>query len=488
MTNGPSLRSSASRLALAGVIEYGLQLAIPILLVRHLDPHTFAQYRLLWLLASTALAIAPAYMHYSLFYFLPRTDDTQKKQLVGNILCFLLVTGTLTGLFTLGWNGLMPRLVADLFFQSHGLSSLFLALWVMTSVLDTLPTADNRAFWQARSTMTLAVLRTVLLSAAAIFSGDIVWILVAMLCTAVAKLTLLALYVRGDNLPGTFSWRLVGMRAQLAYCLPFAAGAALFLLRLQADQWVVASLLTPAEFAAFSISAVFLPMAQLVRQPVNNAMMPRLNAAHERNDTAAIVALVAKSNGAAGLLLIPLVGGLFSVAPQLVELVYTRQYLQAAPVMRVYLISMLITAFAMGHLLSVLNKGRASMWISAVCLVLSIAMSFTGVHLFGMVGGAIGSVSMAAFSEFWALRVAARALNVHWLNFLAWRALASAIFAALVGILGTWFIAPLLPQQLFLLLIAKGAIYSLLFMSSFLLVGGWKILQTYLLRPRNVAT
>ncbi|MFC6518697.1 lipopolysaccharide biosynthesis protein [Undibacterium arcticum] len=293
MSSDEGLRRSAITLALAGGVEYGLQLAIPIILVRYLDATAFGQYRLLWLLAGTALAIAPAFMPQSLFYFLPRTEPGQKRLIISNVLVYLIVAGVVVGAAASGWNPLLPETARSLFIQTYGISALFLALWVVASMLDVLPTADGRVRWQANVTIGVALIRTFLLAGAALTTADIAWVAFAMLMVAGLKIALLIYYANTNGEGVKLAWQIATLKKLLAYSLPFALGNALFLIRIQADQWVVASMLSTAQYATFSIAAVFLPVATLVRQPVYNAMMPRLNSAHARGEYAEIARLIA---------------------------------------------------------------------------------------------------------------------------------------------------------------------------------------------------
>src|SRR5262249_5156699 len=48
-----AIRRKAGFLATAGLIEYALQLGVPVILVRHLTKQGFGDYRLMWLVAET---------------------------------------------------------------------------------------------------------------------------------------------------------------------------------------------------------------------------------------------------------------------------------------------------------------------------------------------------------------------------------------------------------------------------------------------------
>jgi O-antigen/teichoic acid export membrane protein len=465
-----NLRRSALVLAVAGGVEYGLQVAMPIILVRYLSPVSFGEYRFLWLIAGTALAVAPAFMPQSLFYFLPRAKSSDQRLYIGNVLTYLLFAGCVVALLASTWNPMLPPLAKDLFAKTHGLASAFLGLWVVAALLDVLPTAEGRVRWQSTCTVSLAVFRTILLTASAILSGSTTWIVSAMALVAIVKLVLIAHYVSVNH--KTVACQTTVMKEQLKYAFPFAIGNALFLLRAQADQWVVASMLAPAMYASFSIATVFFPVVALIRQPVFNAMMPRLNSAHGRGDLAEIRLLISKSNKVTALVLLPIAGGLMALAPQLVEIVYTSRYRDAAPVMQIYLLGMMTNAFAVGHVLSALQKGRFAAVNSACTLVMSLALSIFGVRHWGLSGAAAGSVLTLALGELWAVAVVARTLQVRMSELLAWRDLTPTLLATSVGVAGAVAVGAQIETNLFVLVLIKATVFVILFAPCFLFSGG----------------
>lgn len=510
------LRKSAIRLALAGGVEYGLQLAMPVILVRTLDENAFAQYRMLWLLASTVLALAPAFMPQSLFYFLPRAQGSTERQaaiaadtvpaqagfgraqVIGNILLYLLAAAMVVALVLNQWNPVLPPTVHGLMQHSHGLATLFLMLWVVASVFDVLPTAEMRTGWQANATVGMAILRTLMLALAAWLTHDIFWVVLALLALALLKLGLLLLYWLRFGNGAALGANMPLFRQQLRYALPFAAGNALFLMRLQADQWVVASLMAPALYAAFSIATVLQPVATLLRQPVYNAMMPRLNRAWAASDLPQVRHLITHSNAATAMLLIPVAGVFWICAPELVQLVYTRRYMATAPVMQVYLVGMMINGFAIGHVLPALDLGRFSTLNNGVSLLLSVLLSLLGVHYLGLPGAAIGSVATLAFSELWSARVVAKKLQTRVTLLLSWRNLWPTLLATLLAtalVLGVqgWLhgnIASSLQHEpaaspggghsslvLWAVLFGKGCLFVASWLLVFLGCGGWKQVQ-----------
>jgi O-antigen/teichoic acid export membrane protein len=65
MTSG--IRRKAGFLAAAGLLEYAAQMALPVILVRHLTAQEFGDYRLIWLVATTGLILFPLFLPQSCF-------------------------------------------------------------------------------------------------------------------------------------------------------------------------------------------------------------------------------------------------------------------------------------------------------------------------------------------------------------------------------------------------------------------------------------
>lgn len=480
MSANSSITRSAILLTLTGGVEFGLQMAIPMIFVRHLEPSTFGQYRLLWLMAGTALAIAPAFMPQSLFYFLPRAKQGQKGLVIGNVLAYLAVASCVVALICSSWNPLLPNVIRKLFIDTNGLSAIFLGSWVLVSVMNVLPIAEGRIRWQSNSNICLAIFRTLLLAAAAIFTHNIVWVVAAMLVEALTRVTMLLLYLITRPSGGNISAQFNSMKKQISYSLPFACGNAFFLLRIQADQWVVASMLPAALFAIFSIGAVFLPVSTLIRQPLINAMMPRLNNAYANGDFDEIRRLIGKSSAATAIMLVPVAGAMFAVTPELVQIIYTERYVGAIPIMHIYLVGMMMNVFAVGHILPALDKGRFAAGNNACCLVISIVCSVIGASQWGLIGAAFGSVFTFAISELWSLKVVARTLGIGVHELMPWRAITQSLLGTWIGVGGVKLLAEMMHGTTLSILALKGLAFLIFFTGIFLALGGKKQLRLLL--------
>jgi len=125
----------------------------------------------------------------------------------------------------------------------------------------------------------------------------------------------------------------------------------------QADQWVAAALFPVSMFASFSIATVIAPMVQLFRQSVNHVFLPSMSRSHSSGDVAAMLGLNSRANAIVALLVYPLLAFAFVFAEPLIAFIYTPAYLDAVPVMRLYIVA--LVAFVAGGkgVLAVLGRG-----------------------------------------------------------------------------------------------------------------------------------
>lgn len=466
-----SIRRNAVGLAFASATEYSLQVLIPAVLVRTLDPGTFGCYKLLWLIAGTALAWLPFFLPQSLFYFLPRYKENS-TELVSNVLAYLLTIGLFMALLSSSLNPFLPETVRQVDADSRNLSAVFIGLLIVVCIFDVLPTAVGMSHIQARTTTILAILRSALLLGAALLRPSLLWLAVALVGVATCKLVVLLAFVRRYVMRVRPRLNLALFRVQICYAAPFALSHALFLMRSQGDQWIVASAVDPATYAVFSVASVLGPIGTLIRQPLHNAMLPRLNAAYASGGLDDAADLIGKSNLATSLILIPVLGGLFASTRELVSLVYTRGYGDASPIMQVYLFGMLANVLSVGHLLPALNLGKFASWNNAVCLLFSLAISYVCLRRLGLVGGALGSVLMLYIGELWAGIRVARALRVKWRQLFRYLSLYRALAAVAVSIVAALSLGRTDEGSLLAVITIKSVVYVVTYVSSFVLLGG----------------
>lgn len=441
-----TLGARALSLGAANAFEVALQFLLPVVLVRCLEPEAFGEYRLLWLAVGTVMAILTQAMPGSLYYFLPRSGAEEKRLYVHQALLVLGAAGALAAWAVSPWNPWLPGKLAGLARHEFVVPA-FVLLWVVASLLDLLPTVEERVAFQARATAGLAALRALALSAAAALTGELAPVLAVLLAFVACKVCVLLWYIaRHHGLRGPWL-RPRALARQVGFVAPFGAASALYSLRLQADLWAAAALHAVASFAAFSIGAMLAPLITVLRKSVSHAFLPSMSRSQAAGDVRGMLELNSRANVMVGALALPLLAFAFAFAEDAVTLVFTARYLEAAPVMRIYIAGLAALVVELASLTFLLQQGAFVLRLSAAALALSASLSILGALAFGLPGAALGSTAAVYLDATVTLRRLARRTGVPLGELQDWRALGLlAAFAALGAAFAWTFVQHLLPQ------------------------------------------
>ena len=386
----PALHRRALSLGVVNATNYAVQFLLPVVLARFLLPDAFGEYRLIWLVISTAIIFVPMEMHGVLYYFLPRVGAAEQRLYVHQTSLYLTLMGAIAALAVSPLNPWLPESIRDLGASADLLPALVF-FYAVTMLLDTLPTIEERIRWQAVVTLSISLLRAVVLAAAAWLTGDLQLMLWLMLAILLIKGGIQLVYVaRYHGLGGPwFGWR--QFREQLIHAAPLGFAGALYQLRSQSDQWVAASLFSLGNFAAFSIAAVISPLVNLCRQSVNNVFLPSMSRLDAADNFAGAVRLNGSANVMVSMLAYPMLTFAFVFAEDLISLVFTSSYVAAAPAMRIYSLGMLILLVELSSLTLLHRDGAFALRINVLLVLASLGLSWLAAQKFGLAGAAVGS-------------------------------------------------------------------------------------------------
>lgn len=456
------LKRRALSLGGAKAFDQAMQFLLPIVLARCLDAATFGEYRLIWLVVGTALAIGTLNVGVSLYYFLPRATAPEKTVYVHNTIVFFAGAALLFSLLLSPWSPFAPATMAPL--AKYGaLVPAFGALWFVATLLDYLPTIEERIGWQVWTSIGSAALRVALVAAGAWFSGELQVILWLLVVVVLVKLALLVIYVHRHHGLGRPWFRGSAFWHQLRYAGPFGASATLFSMRGQIDQWVAASLFALSSFAAFSIAALVGQVVHIFRHSVMEAFLPSMSRLEAAGDVPGMMEMNARANVMVGRLLYPLLAIAFVFAEDIVSIVYTAAYVEAGPVVRVYIVGMAAMVVEVGSMVLLLRQGPFALGVGAVALCVSAAASWIGARELGLAGAALGSVIAIYLDRALVLTRVARHTGIGLRRLQHWAALGWALGAAVIsGLLAWLFTHRLLPEAVPMVRVAAGAAVLLL--------------------------
>jgi O-antigen/teichoic acid export membrane protein len=428
-----SIKNQVLSLGAARLIDYAMQFVLPMVLARVFAPAEYGQYMLLWLVVNTTLIVTTLNMPQSLFYVLPHSrSEAEKTRNSLNTLTFLAATGFLAAVAVNPWFPLLPERFVSL--KQHAwVMPVFVFLWTVSQLLDSLPTVEERIRWQCWAIIGLSGLRAVLLAGVAWFFRDMDLVFLGLVLFACIKLLMLITYffayhpVRNWGLDRTLLW------AQLSYSVPFGIGAALFLLRNQGDQWVAAYLFPAAEYSLFVIGMYLGPFLTLIRESINSAVMPKLNRSHAEGNLGALLELSRNTNTHTALILFPLLIWFFIFSADIIEVIFSATYRDAAAVMRIFILSYLTQTFEANNLFRIVDGGRYSIYLSLILLVPAVAVSYWGGITLGLWGVALGALVVTYSGETLKLRYVAQQLALPVTDIVDWSTWLILLAASLIA-------------------------------------------------------
>lgn len=387
---GGSIRFQSMVLGAANMGVTGLRFIMPMVLVRLLTAESYGQYRLFWLLAITVNMIAPLGLPRGLLYFIPRLDAAGRQRYVHQTIFLLAISGLVSAVLVSPLNPFLPKNMAE---AGWGLMApAFIFLWVLGFLLDFLNNAEERIVLQAGVLVGFEMLRLMLVAGAALLTRDIRVVLWALMAYALAKVLYLLATV-GARYGVRCSWpRLKDVKDQFAFSLPLGLATFLTNFRGKAEHWVAGILFAPEVYAVFAVGAVEIPVLKLLRKTVGQVVFPKMSRAQSKGDHQRALALLQGANLACAYVMFPLSAFVFAFATPLVELLFTADYLNAVPVLRLYLVIMAMRAISLTNVMMIYNQKGFYLKVTAGLLVVSIGLSYAGVKMIGLPGVVLGSV------------------------------------------------------------------------------------------------
>jgi O-antigen/teichoic acid export membrane protein len=196
---------------------------------------------------------------------------------------------------------------------------------------------------------------------------------------------------------------------------------------------VAAALFSLHSFAAFSVASVLNQLVFIFRRSMIEAFMPKMSRLEAAGDVAGMMQLNSRGNVLVAATLYPVLAFVFAFAEEVVTVVYTAAYLEAAPAMRIYLIGMGVMVLEVGSVLLLLRQGRTALGVNAAALVVSVAVSWAAASTIGLAGAAAGSVVAVCLDRTLMLRRISVTAGISLRELQDWRGIALALGYAVVS-------------------------------------------------------
>jgi O-antigen/teichoic acid export membrane protein len=452
--SGPAFRLVAGRV-IGGVVTF----AIPVVLARVLLPTAFGTYKQLFLIYMTIYGVAQVGAAESLYYFVPR-KPAEAARSISNALATLTLVGTLCFVGLVFARGTVATWMGNSAVATElPPLALFLTLTLVSTAFEIVIVSRKEPAKAAIVYALSDIGRTASFVIPAIAFRSLHAVLVGGAVFAALRVAAMLGYFRwvfGRSMRLDFAiWR-----QQWAYALPFAIAVGIDVVQANVHQWVVATRFDTAAFAIYAVGCLQIPLVDLICTSTANVMMVKMAEVAPRRDDSALALWHATTVKLASLML-PLAALLFLTAHAVIVVLFTKTYIASVPILRVWCLMILPSAFAVDGVLRAHARTRFLVVMNLVRLVVIVGLVGWLISRFGIVGAVLATLLGTVTVKAMAIVQIARVMNVGMSEVLPWRRLALIAVNAGVPLAPAWAVMDITSEPILVTAALSVAVYGM---------------------------
>ena len=419
------LTRQAAIVTISRLINQGLMIVSPVILVRLLSVDDFGKYREFLLYATVVGNFAAFSLPNSLLYYV----GLQPRGVwgyVNRIALSLAVSSTIAVVVFAAIDTLLPKpLLGDALLPCV----LYVLFCTNLDFWEFLWLAQRKSMLVVAYTASRLIVRIVLVTVVAFLTRDVATIIGSLVVLEGIRL-LGALYlwrrlIRGQEVvPLEASWR-----DQLWFCIPSGIGVCVSTLNSSLGGMFVGQSIGEAALAQFVIGGYVLMVLSPLRNSVSDVLLPQM-AALAKDGSAAWLAVWQRSVVLFAIILFPVAVITFRYAEPLVVTAFSEKYRDAASILQWHCAMILISCFDVALALRAIGKTQPLLAAIAVCLVVNLGLLPFLLPRYGTDGAAAALLASNSAGTVYLVWHIARQLKISVLEFIPSRRLCQVILAS----------------------------------------------------------
>jgi O-antigen/teichoic acid export membrane protein len=214
-----------------------------------------------------------------------------------------------------------------------------------------------------------------------------------------------------------------------------------------AHQWVVATRFDATAFAIYAVGCLQIPLVDLICTSTANVMMVKLAEVPVRGDGTALKIWHDTTVKLASLML-PLAALLFLTARAVIVILFTKTYLASIPILRVWCLMIVPSAFAVDGVLRAHARTRFLLVMNIARLVVIVGLVGWLISVFGIVGAVLATLVGTVVVKIMAIGQIARVMDVGISGVLPWKRLAVTALNAGIPLVPAWMVMDVVPDPI----------------------------------------
>lgn len=431
----PSLRSQASAIFIGNIVGTVFQFFIPVLIVRLISQEDFGVFRQFQLVAGTFSSLLSMSYASSLYYFFPIADDEGKKRIIQqtqllfliNIIIFLLI------FYSFG-DAILAKLNFKDFIEFKGYIVLYLSFTLLSSFILTVFTLEKNTLLNKifppleRIVKFISFVIAILLIPG--FKGPIIGLIVF----SIARLIYTIIHTYKYFKP-VFKIKASLLRQQLYYSIPFGFALILNTFSATFDKFYINQYISPSEYAVYSLAFLNIPILGQFFQSVHNVVVPEISKAMSNNDIPKATLLWQKTIEKTSSVTIPAVFLFWILANELITVLYTIEYIEAANYYRIFVLMFFVSMFSHEIILRGANKTRYIFYSNLIGTVITVIIGFIIIPTYYLYGAIITAFIGVVLPMIISLQFERKIMGLSLKNWVHWKQLGlNFLICLLIGI------------------------------------------------------
>ena len=386
MQKEPSLKSQASAIFIGNLVGTAFQFLIPAIIVRLISQQDFGIFRQFTLVAGTFEGLLGFGLASSLYYFYPILDTVGKSKVIQqtqllfgiNLLIFILV-------FSLFGNEILIHLNFSEFVDVKVLIILYLVFMMLSSIVSNIFTLEkntllNKIYPPFEKIAKFFIFLIIILTTPG-FKGPII----ALTLFAAVRLLYVSIHI-SPYFKRVYKIDVTLFRRQVLYSLPFGLALILNLASTTFDKFFINQYITPTEFGIYSIAFLSIPILKQFFASIHNVVVPQISIFMNENNLKEAVNLWQKTVDKTSSVTIPAVVLFWILAKEIITILYTSPYVEAANYYRIFILMFFVSMFSHEIILRAANKTRYILVSNIIGTIFTILIGLVLIPKFGLYG------------------------------------------------------------------------------------------------------
>ncbi len=416
----PTLKNQAKALFIGNILGIIFQFLIPSILVRFISQEDFGIYRQFQLIALTFVGTLGMGLQSSLFYFYPISNGSNKAKIIQQTLfLFILILTLFSLLLYFFGDEILIYLNFQDFIDYKWYLYLFITFMIMSSIISIIFTLEKKTrlnkLYPSVEKISNFFIFLIVIQFVTGYEGPILALVLFSLVRLIYFLLYSLPYLRKIFLP---SWQRI--KEQLVYSIPFGFALILNQISVKFDKFFINQYISPEEFGVYSIAFLGIPVLKQFFTSIHNVVVPEISKFFANGNKVKAIVLWQKTVDRTSSVTIPAVTLFWLMANEIITILYTKAYIEAANYYRVFILMFLVSMFSHELILRGANKTKYIFISNVIGSIVTILLGFWLIPKYGLYGAIVTALIGTITPMLISLHIERKVMKLEFKNWVNW--------------------------------------------------------------------